>query len=505
MNKKNMIRMMRNLFIVCGFLLIEILGVRMYAAQATYDDVEIAKLRKFLMQESAEPGIANYQQLGLTSMENIDWGAVKGLHHNSLTFYFDEIRWFSLNLSGHIDLSDFKGLQYVHLHFNDIKSINVTNCPLLDWLDLYTNDLTEIDVSTNPSLTHLRLGYNNISTLDLSNNPLLDFLCCTSNLLETLDVSGKNYLCTLYCVGNHLNTLLVDNCTGLETFLCDFNRLESLHVNDLPSLKIFSCSGNGMKNIQLTNCVSLEEINCSNNEISDLDFSNCEYLYSIDCSKNNLSSLNLKGCTSLSSLFCDYNMLSSLNITDSPLLSTLSCRNNYLTFLTLPLPSEDFTTYNYWPQEYVAIECEHDNVDFTDIYRISDNITRFVWKYRYTTISPLENNEGLFAFDESYIGETIICEVLNDVLPKLVMHFDVTFTGGETGNVNPEKRKPAVYASGQTIHVITDSPATVSIYSLQGMLIMKKKVEAGDTDFQIERGLYVAIVNDKSRYKLIVR
>ena len=492
---------MKNLFIVCGFLLIEILGVRMYAAQATYDEVEIAKLRKFLMQESAEPGIANYQQLGLTSMENIDWGAVKGLHHNSLTFYFDEIRWFGLKLSGHIDLSDFKGLQYVHLHFNDIKSVKVTNCPLLYWMDLYTNDLTEIDVSTNPDLYYLRLGYNSISSLDLSNNPKLNFLCCTGNQLETLDVSNKSGLHTLYCVGNKLSTLLVDNCIELQTFLCDINQLETLSVNNLPSLKTFSCSNNGMTEMQLINCISLEDISCYNNELSDLDFSNYENLSVINCSKNNITSINLNGCSNLTSLQCDNNLLHSLDFTDNPLLSTLSCRYNYLSFLTLPLPSEQLTTYNYHPQAHVTLECGYDNVDLTDIYRINDYISRFAWRY----VTPLENNEGRFIFDESCIGKTFVCEVLNDALPFLVMVYDVTFTNGEVGNANPETDKPTVYASGQSIHVMTGSSVTVSIYSLQGMLIEKRKVEAGYTCIPMERGLYVAVVNDKSRYKLIVR
>ena len=498
-------RMMKNFFIVCGFIMTEVFGLRVYAIQATYDEVEIAKLSAFLSQESAEPGIANYQQLGLTSMDDIDWGSVKGLHHNSQTFYFDEIRWFSLNLSGHIDLSDFKGLRYVHLHFNDIKSVKVTNCPLLHWLDLYTNDLQSLDVSTNPVLYHLRVGYNNIPTLDLSNNPYLNFLCCTNNQLETLDVSNKSGLHTLYCVGNNLHTLLVDNCTELETFLCDFNQLETLNVINMTNLKIFACSGNEMKDLQLINCVSLEDISCNNNELSDLDFSDYKYLSTINCSKNNITSINLKGCSNLTSLICEYNMLSTLDITDSPLLSTLLCRNNYLSFLTLPLPSEQLTTYTYSPQAYVELEFEYNNVNFTDIYKINDNISRFIWKYGYTTITPLANNEGLFSFDESYIGETIICEALNSALPLLVMHYDVTFTRGETGNVNPETGKPAVYASDQTIHVITGSSATVSIYSLQGKLIMKRKVEAGRTGIPIERGMYVAVVNDQSRHKLIVR
>jgi len=499
-----MIRIMRNFFIVCGFLIIELLGARVYA-EATYDEVETAKLRNFLSQESAEPGVMNYQKLGLTSMDNIQWGSVWGLYWNSLTYYLERVQWPEVGLSGHLDFSDFAGLIYVVCSFNDIKSINVTNTPKLQRLDVYTNDLKEIDVSTNPSLNYLRVGYNNIPTLDLSNNPRLGFLCCTNNRLETLDMSNKAELYTLYCVGNRLHTLYVDNCIALETLLCDFNNLENLNVSNLTSLKIFSCMNNGLKDMLFSNCTSLEDIKCNNNELSDLDFSNCKYLKAINCNNNNIVSLNLKGCSSLTSMLCENNLLRSLDISDSPLLSTFLCKYNYFSFLTLPLPSAQLTNYSYSQQYAVALECNYNNIDFSDFYTINDNISKFTWFYQNTTVSPKEIEKGRFTFDESYIGETFICLVQNSALPLLVMHFDVTFTQGDVGNANPETGKPAVYASEQTVHVITGSSATVSIYSLQGMLLMKRKMEAGHTGIPIKRGVYVAVVNDKWSYKLIVR
>ena len=500
-----MIRVIQHIILVCGFLTISIFFCADVSAQASYDEVEIAKLRYFLLQESAEPGVRNYEQLGMTSMENIEWSTVRGLYWNSLTHYLERVRWPSSKLSGHMDFSDFAGLIYLEFYYNEIKSVKVTNTPKLQRIDAYTNDLTEIDVTTNPALNYLRLGFNNISSLNLSNNPNLGFLCCTSNRLSSLDVSNKENLYTLYCLGNNINSLLINNCTRLETLLCDLNRLENLNINNMPILKTLSCAGNGLKELQLHDCVSLEELTCNNNEISALDLSKCKFLTKVNCNSNKIASLNLEGCKNLTSLYCENNFLYSLDISSSPLLSSIACKNNNLTFLTLPLPTEKLTYYSYYPQYYVALECEYNNIDFSDFYMIDGNESKYDWFYQYSTINPLEKNNGSFAFDEAYIGETFICRVLNNALPMLTMHYDVTFTQGTVSNVNQAKDKPVVYAGEQTIHIMTILPVTVSIYSLQGKLIMKKQVEAGHTGIPVERGSYVVVVNDMSSYKLIVR
>ncbi len=497
---------MRTIFLLCGLIIAEILSMGVYA-QAPYNERETEKLRNFLLQESAEAGVKNYQQLGMTRMDSIDWAKAPGLSWNGLTYLLERVSWGGKNLSGHMDFSDFAALKYLYCSFNDIKSVDVTNSPSLLKFDFYENDLDAIDVTTNHQLDYIRVGYNHISSIDLSNNPNLGFFCCTKNNVETLDFSNKGRLYTVYCIGNNLHSLTVENCVELGTLLCGNNYLTSLNLYNLPSLKTFSCAYNKLTDLQFYNCESANEILCNNNELSSLDVSYCGKLSILNCNNNKIESLKFDGCVALTSLSCDNNLLDSLVVSGTPLLSTLSCTNNNLSFSTLPPVTEQLADYSYSPQNYVALECKYDSIDLKDTYVISDSTSRYSWYYNNTIISPLESNDGLFAFDASYIGKIFICRVMNKALPYLVMHYDVTFTQGEdyTSNVNPENHESSVYASQGYIHAVMASSATIKVYSLQGMLLMMKNIDEGRTDIPVERGIYVAVVDDKIHYKLIVR
>ncbi|MDR0573698.1 MAG: hypothetical protein LBG96_06640 [Tannerella sp.] len=496
---------MKNIFLLCAFIVTEMLSVRVYA-QAPYNDSETAKLREFLLQESAETGVKNYQQLGLTQMDNIDWAKVSGLSWNSLTYLLERVSWAGKKLSGHMDFSDFADLKYLYCSLNDIKSVDITNSPSLLRFDFYENDLAALDVTTNPKLEYIRVSNNNIRTIDLSNNPDLGFFCCTKNKVESLDFSNKEKLYTVYCIENNLHSLKVENCIELETLLCGSNRLTSLNLYNLPFLKSFSCAYNKLTDLQFYNCKSMNEILCNNNELASLDVSSCENLSILNCNNNRLTSLEFDGCAALTSLYCESNLLDCLDVSNLPSLSELSCKNNNLSFSTLPPATEQLVSYSYSPQNYVALECKYDSIDLSGAYMVNNSVSRYSWYFNYTIVSPSESDKGLFAFDASYIGETFICRVLNNALPKLVMHYDVTFTrGNETNNVNPESRISSVYASRGYIHVMTVLPAEVKVYSLQGVLLMMKNVDEGHTDIPFERGIYVVVVDDKVCYKLIVR
>jgi len=241
------------------------------------------------------------------------------------------------------------------------------------------------------------------------------------------------------------------------------------------------------------------------NELSVLDVSTCESLMTLECSDNQLTSIDISGCNLLTAVNCENNLLTSLDISNTPKLTKLSCKNNNFTFLTLPLFKPPLTTYSYAPQQHIALTCPYDNVDLSSYYNINNSISNFIWRNRYTVITPKESKEGRFTFDESYIGDSLICWIQNSVLPLLVMHFDIAFTkDGDPGNLNPKIDKPKVYAGEQAIHVISEASAVIAMYSLQGSLLMKRTVNAGHTRVPVERGIYVVVVNDTTSYKLIV-
>ena len=497
--------MMRTFFIICSFLVIEMIRVCGSVA-AQYNEYETAKLREFLMQESAERGVWNFQQLGLTSINDISWGEIPGLRWSYPTWRLLSLEWPHLKLSGHLDVSDFQELRDLYCSFNEIDAVTVHNCPALINMDFYTNNLTEVDITTIPNVRFLRLGYNNIRNVDMSGNPYLMFFCCSNNQVEMLDFSNKELIETIYCIGNELHTLIVDNCIKLETLLCSQNALTNMNLHNLPSLTAFSCFNNSLYNLQFLNCPLLVEIDCSENELPVLDVSACESLTNLNCSNNQLASINMAGCNNLTTVNCKNNLLVSLDISNAPALSTLNCSFNFFSFLTLPPNKPPLKSYTYAPQSNISLTCKPNDVDLSDYYNAGGYISSFIWRNRHTVVTPLENNEGRFVFDESYIGDSLTCYVRNNFLPVLWLQFDVKFTeDGDSGNVNPAMEGLTVYAGEQAIHVTTATPATVCIYSLQGALHQKKTVYAGYTRIPIERGIYVAVVNDTISYKLIVR
>jgi len=496
---------MRTFYIISSFLIIEMIRVCGCAA-VTYDEYETAKLRAFLVQESAEWGKLNYQQLGVTSIYDINWDEIPGLGWNPTTLRLDWIEWSNRKLSGHLDVSGFLELRSLYCAFNLINSVAVKNCPSLINLDLYTNNLSEVDVSDIPSVRYLRLGYNNIRFIDLSNNPELIFLCCTNNQVESLDVSNHEMLETLYCIGNNLHMLITDNCVRLETLTCSQNVLTSLKLQNLPSLKDLSCFSNLLNDLQFFNCPSLANIDCYFNELPVLDVSGLNNLLVLDCSNNQLTSINIAGCNNLTALYCKNNLLPSLDVSNTPSLSTLICSFNRLSLQTLPPIKPSLRSYSYAPQLSIPLTCKYNDVDLSDINNIHGTISTFIWRNRHTVVTPLESNEGRFVFGESYIDDSLTCLVHNMYFPLLWTQFDVKFTGnGDSGNRNPEIEGLTVYAGEQAIHVTTEVQTVVRIYSFQGVLQMIRTVNVGPNHIPIERGIYVVVVNDTTSYKVIVR
>lgn len=496
---------MRFFFLLYAFILFG--ALHMNVSGREHDSSEIAKLRKFLLQESAEDGIKNYQQLGLSQMDSVDWLKVPGLSWNNQSYLLERVNWANRKLSGHLDLSGFSALKYLYCSYNSIQSVDLTDSPALLQFDLYENNLEAMDVTTNPKVNYIRVGYNDIKEIDLSATPELAFLCCTKNQVERLDLSNKEKLHTLYCVENNLTSLTIENCTSLKEVLCGSNQLTALNLYNLPSLISFSCILNGLTELNLYNCVSLKELLCNNNNLSSLDLSSCKNLTTLNCSSNALTSLKIEACDQLISLSCENNLLDLLIVPENASLSTLSCGSNRLSFLTLPPVTESLTSYSYAPQGYVALECRYDSIDLSSFYLVDDDITNYVWYYKNTTISPVEENEGVFAFDDSYVGETFICRAQNAAFPKLVMHYDVALMENDiVGNVSPEKAISSIYASEGFIHIVTAAVSVnVKIYTMQGVLMMMKHVGEGRTDIPIERGMYVVVVNDHDISRLIVR
>ena len=145
-------------------------------------------------------------------------------------------------------------------------------------------DLGGIEYFTG--LTYLNCGYNNLTTLDVSDCTALTTLNCGYNNLTTLDVSGCTALTSLSCSRNNLTTLDVSGCTALTTLNCGYNNLTTLDVSG---------------------CTALTSLNCNNNKLTKLVVTNNNTaLTRLNCGYNNLQQLDIRPLSGLSWLYCTH-------------------------------------------------------------------------------------------------------------------------------------------------------------------------------------------------------
>ncbi|MDR2774281.1 MAG: hypothetical protein LBC19_05985 [Tannerella sp.] len=468
-------------------------------AQEPYNSNETAKLRQFLLQESAEPGVKNYQQLGVESMDGINWGLVAGLSwSNNNTRSLNGVDWQNKKLSGNMDFSDFQTLQALYCSSNMINSVNVTGAVLLRAIDFYGNNLEALDVTTNNKLTFLRVTHNNIKEIDLSNNPELTFICCTNNSVKSLDFSNNKKIETIYCINNELSYINVRNCPRLEELLCPANNLTEIDISNKEFLFDFACARNNLSSLNVVNCPVLPSIDCSDNELEVLDLAGCTALHTVKCYNNRLKELYIEDCLLLETLVCNNNLLDSLKLPESSSLSVLNCKDNNLDFCTLPPILPDYTEYIYSPQHNRTTEAVIDSADFSRYYELDGIISRYTWNKGLTWIKPEMRENGIFVFDESYAEIDLICRIENNTFPKMVLRYDVTMKRRDVSNpVTEEPSTGSVYAGKGFVHVVTASPADVGIYSTGGKCVYYNNVREGRTDIPLNPGIYVVSVSGR--------
>ena len=207
-------------------------------------------------------------------------------------------------------------------------------------------DLSGIEYFTG--LTYLNCGYNNLTTLDVSDCTALTYLNCNNNNLTTLDVSGCTALTELDCRVNDLTTLDVSGCTALTTLNCGYNNLTTLDVTKNTALTTLNCDSNDLTTLDVSGCTALTELVCRGNNLTTLDVSGCTALTSLNCYNNNLTTLDVTKNTALTRLYCGNNNLQRLDIRPLSRLSSLDCtpqtesngKNEWIRQLTLILTGE---------------------------------------------------------------------------------------------------------------------------------------------------------------------
>ena len=153
-----------------------------------------------------------------------------------------------------LDLSHTPGLLWLEAYSDGwgedgismLKSIDVSNLPLLQYLEVKNNELTALDLSKNLRLRYLGAANNELSSIDVSKNVALEVLSLQGNNLSDIDVTSLTELYELTLDNNELTTVDVSKNTKLELLLVANNNIKALDTSKLSNLRRLYINGNGM-------------------------------------------------------------------------------------------------------------------------------------------------------------------------------------------------------------------------------------------------------------------
>jgi hypothetical protein len=467
----------------------------------TFNADEVAKMKTFLTQASSEEGKKNYELLGITDIETVDWATVDGLTWNQ-NGNLETILWASKKLSGDLDISNFPALRKVHCEYNTIQSINIEGSTNLSYMDCYNNDLKTIDLTTNLELDSFCCRYNQLKEIDLTKNTKLIYFCGSGNKFEYFDLSNNPELTTFYCANNQLKSIDFSNNPKLRRTYLRTNELTSLDFSKNNKLEYMTCYQNKLETLNFSGCSVLQHAECYENQLTTLNISECSALEYISCRENKLTELDASDCPKLVTLACQKNQLKTLKISATKM-ETLFCEENQLTIANLPVINS-IDDYTYTPQSSVSASYPINNIDLKNEYMINGATSVFTWTDKNgTPVTPLKSENGIFEFDKSYIGNTLTCKITNEKFPDLTTEYHITLSSSVANNLL--EKTVSIYSHAGTVYFKTEKPVTAKIYSITGALVRQIALGEGESVVSLPQGLYLVSLSNGTVQKVIIR
>lgn len=311
-----------------------------------------------------------------TELQNIEIFGSNSLQEINLTNCTKLIRLVaSQNFLKELDLSKCPNLSYVDCsRMKQLKNLDLSNCHQVKNIVANECALESLIIPDDAPLVELLCKSNHLPSLDLSAYKLLENLDCSSNPIKTLKVESP-VLHTLYAMGTKISTLdltklgslkylaLKDNAnltalnldknTELEELGFSNCKIEKLNFLPLSKLNKLWCSNNPLTEVNLANCNNLkfieaskckmktltlpanndvmEKVLVSDNELENITFDNLSALRLVNLRNNVLTSVVLKGTKSVEQLAMSGNKLHSVDIKDCSNLKIVGFANNGMT------------------------------------------------------------------------------------------------------------------------------------------------------------------------------
>lgn len=199
-----------------------------------------------------------------------------------------------------INLSECRKLQVLYCSHGRLKTLDVSNNPLLKDLACERNvDLRELDVSNHPHLFYLNCQYCGLTRLDISGAVSLEILMSEMNSMTRIDLSTNTKLRWLNFAACNLESLDLTGLTELKWAYIMANQLHTATLGSHPDLEDLGLGWNHLTEIDLSGCTALKRLGLSANEINTLDISYLSSLTRLSCGLNQLTSLNLANNSNL--------------------------------------------------------------------------------------------------------------------------------------------------------------------------------------------------------------
>ena len=229
-----------------------------------------------------------------------------------------------------------------------------------------------------------------------------------SRLVAELSFLGYNKgLRSLTLTGNNFNTLNIRgvNDAYQKTLLQDIN-----------------LSNNQLTAVTLNDMGTIHNLNLSNNQLTELSLKDADNMETLDLSNNQLTEVNANYCTLMTDFNIANNNISSITMPSELSLRRFHCENNSLSFANLPL-LPNIEEYVYAPQNIITIPVKSPGVDLQD-HNINGQ-TVYTWKNSDgTTLTEGTDYlivDGMTRFLEPIIGNSVYCEMTNELFPGLTL------------------------------------------------------------------------------------
>jgi hypothetical protein len=419
--------------------------------------------------------------------------------YNADTYKGAKVKVYSYDENDNVSVFSLRGAKLNAMNAASLKNLICFNCS--------NAGLSEITLPDSPNLGELILEDNNLSSFDFAKYPKLYYLNLAQNKFTNVDLSVAPNLQQVFLSNNELTNITLGENNAMFTFFAANNQLSDVDLSKIPNVYQMDLSYNNFESLVMPAMNRLNVFYISNNLLTSVDFSKSP----------TITQLNLAG-----------NELESVDISTMPNLIALSLANNKFRFSTLPVVSDSFRTYIYYPQadievsadenrtidlsaEAVAYDAEGTAYDTQYYWLIGepnydseDNIINEMLESETDNADDPEytvaNGVNTFCYDQT---TPITGMMTNEAFSDLILFTNtITVTSG-VESVTLEGGNVSVKVNDRDIIFTSAEATTARIYTVNGMLYRTLAVD-GIATATVEPGIYAVVIGNQA-VKVIVK